>query len=306
MMMIKNEKFDANWENICKDHYIINEELHDILISGYLPQDYIKSFKPVDLDKPGVYMVVFRRFKRFDNIFVYKWIFYPYYFIDVLLFFLILRKDFTKSLAYSECRSDYFTFIDESLCSVKYGIMKHIIDNPIDCNEYCSTFDYKSYYKSPSLNVINVLSKFVYIKNIYAMNTYLNLLFNCDNFKFAHDLNSKLVDKSLSVVDENHFSKEENMNLLNRCVFFVRDLTKFKNILQKNKEIVITKGSGKWRDQVDSSDSFLSLLDKDFRDGILKYNAYHINKHTIFKSWELSDYHTSFENIHYRLGNSKI
>jgi len=300
MMNVYNSN-NSNWVSPCSNHYLIDENLHNALVTGHLPQSS-QNKKSVSLDKFGFYLVAFRILGNNNPTLIYNYVFYPDIFTDVFLMYSITRFRFIDSWIYNEW-GGIFTFIDESLGYDKKGIIKDLMHTPDKFNEYL----YLEYRNPESeinnlninSNVINFLNKRVYIMNLYKMFNILNSIYLRDDRNFMHHLYSRPLDKIPS-----NFMLETS--ILNNSVFIVRDLNKFLNIIKRETSFNLNQGNQKWRGQINSLNSFINCFDQDFRHDLFLYNQYHIDRDNISYALNLPKDLFSFNNIHKKLGNSLI
>ena len=69
--------------------------------------------------------------------------------------------------------------------------------------------------------------------------------------------------------------------------------------------MTISEGPQKWRGQINSMQSFLTLLDSDFRNSLLDQALYHKNNGELGFYFELHNKSYFFKNVHMNLGNMK-
>ena len=121
--------------------------------------------------------------------------------------------------------------------------------------------------------------------------------------------------------DELYNTEQILPNIINSCVFIVKDKDKFINILPKTLfdkfEGSINQGPQSTRGQISSSFNYLSILDKHFRDSLYYHNKHHhtefishyLNKRGVKSDKDLEGFvpllerkKFSFNNIHMNLG----
>lgn len=89
-------------------------------------------------------------------------------------------------------------------------------------------------------------------RSLYSICSYENIISLLPNFKkYKHNFNS---------TDLNSL----RLDLLNRNVFFVKDLKIFIELVRKNIDVDVNAGIQKWRGRNNSVHGFLSYLDQDF------------------------------------------
>ena len=283
-----------NGQTLYAAYYIISSDLHTALIKGRMPNNLV-SEKSVSLDKSGVYLVAFGVLNNDKPTLIYSYIFYPDLFVDLLLMYLILRNRFRESIIYNRWGT-FYTFIDESLGYGKEGLIKLLMDSPNSFNEYLNL---DSHDKDEDLDFFYNSKKYIYINNIYKMCYLLNLVYSLDNISFIQSLYKEHIPE-----DKLSSNPKIYTNLSDNCLFVVRDLNKFINIIKKG-GIDVNQGPQKWRGQINYLHSFIACLDEDFRDSLYHYNLHHVKEGNISPDLRLSKNKFSFKNIHKNLGNSK-
>lgn len=283
-----------NGQRLCAAYYLIGSDLETALIKGRMPNNLV-SKKSVSLDKPGVYLVAFGVLNNDKPTLIYSYIFYPDLFVDLLLMYLIIRTRFRDSIIYNRWGT-FYTFIDESLGYGKEGLIKLLMDSPNSFNEYLNL---DSHDKDEDSDFFYNSKKYIYINNIYKMCYLLDLVYRLDNISFIQSLYKEHIPE-----DKLWSNSKIYTNLLDNCLFVVRDLNKFINIIKKG-GINVNQGSQKWRGQINSLYSFIACLDEDFRDSLYHYNLHHASSGSKSDVLKLSKDNFSFKNIHINLGNSK-
>lgn len=111
----------------------------------------------------GVYLVSLRLLHKDSNIIIYNYVYYPDIFVNNILYFLIQKNNFSKSLIYREW-GDFLSIIDNNLGDGCF--IENIKINSNNSNIYFKDFlsnkpsysDIKSY-----MDVMDVLKKASYI-----------------------------------------------------------------------------------------------------------------------------------------------
>jgi len=292
---------DKRFIKVCHDHYLINLALHKLLTTGYLPNNTKHEFnKEINLNKSGIYIVTFRTV-LYKNKFVlnYNYLFYSEFFTDLFLMFLITRIKFKDSLTYGNW-SGIFTLIDSNLSYNRKGLIKILMTYPSLFNEYLY-LETNNVTNIDKIKWIDFLKLFVNIENIYTMFNLLNWAYEGaeSNLKFLQSVSATSCTDMISADTE-----ILKINLLNNCLFVVRDLEKFLNFIKiKHKDV--NPGIQKWRGQVNTMNNLIFCIDQDFRSSLYNYNQYHLNKKNLSSNLALSKHNISFNNIHKNLGNIK-
>ena len=93
----------------------------------------------------------------------------------------------------------------------------------------------------------------------------------------------------------------EAISIINGCLFIVNDIEKF-IVDIRNRGYNINAGPQKQRALVSSINSFLSILDMDYRRSLYYHNKYHTLKGSIDIGYKLPSSKFSFNNIHMNIG----
>lgn len=100
-------------------------------------------------------------------------------------------------------------------------------------------------------------------------------------------------------INNQDFSK---LNIYNKCIFFVSDITKLKALLEE-KGFTCNQGPQQFRGQINSMFSALSIIDKQFRDSMYNHVSFH---HKIIYGYSMPKSKFSFKNVHINLGSSRF
>lgn len=293
-----------SYYEVCSKHYLIYPELHELIVSGNLPNNSKHIFnKIISLEKPGVYLVTFRTI-MFENkpVLIYNFLFYYEFFSDLFLMFLILRIRFKDSLTYGNW-GNIFTLIDSSLNNHKKGLINCLMNEPNLFNEYLYLEINNNSSSSFGTKWLDFLKLFVYMKNINEMSDLLDLAYKGgeNNIPFLNELTTLNVTETALTDTNTNILKTK---LLNNCIFIVKDLEEFKKIVQE-KHPNVNQGNQKWRGQISTMSNLLVCVDQDFRSSLYQYNQYHLNKKNLSPNLALTIRNFSFDNIHRNLGNVK-
>lgn len=284
-----------NLTSACSIEYVISLKLHEALITGNLPE--MNKYKKIPCwNVPGVWLARFRIVydKNIPKLSI-NFIFYSDLFIDPLLVYLIGRHKFKESIPYNEWGS-FYTFIDKSLGKDKKGLIKDLVDLPNNYNEYLHLDKDIRFYS----DINYFLKKYIYIKDVDDIIILLLLAFKKYNISFINKLSEDYL-----YPDKLKETGIQKANLLNDCLFVIKDINNFINTINKEYSNVTNQGVKKWRGLFNSMDSFLGSLDLDFRLNLQKYNIYHINKGTIHPKLEIPKDKFTYKNIHMNLGISR-
>ena len=92
--------FDKYDNDYCldKNSYLIDHNLQYALNNGYLP----KNDNTMKKDLKGVYIVVLKRLNKQNNVLIYKYLYYPYLFLDCFNFYFNnIYVNFNKNYVYN-------------------------------------------------------------------------------------------------------------------------------------------------------------------------------------------------------------
>ena len=127
------------------------------------------------------------------------------------------------------------------------------------------------------------------------------------------DFLNEATDKSITSLNSNvvYEDNSTNYNVLNRCVFVVKDLEFLLNTLKnRNKSLVVNAGPQSSKGSINSLTSSLALFDSDFWYALYTHKYYHSKLlepevSSLFKVKKLGISKFSFKNIHMNLGLSR-
>lgn len=289
-----NMMSSKNSTSACSLEYVISPELHLALINGSNLE--LQKYKKIPCYIiPGVWLCRFRIVNNKGKATIsISFLFYTDLFVDPLLLYLIGKYNFINSNLFMEW-DNFYTFIDKNLTKDKKGIIEDLAYSPDKYNDYLQFDDDKTKFD----NDVNYhLKKYVFIKDIDEIIYLLLLAYNGSNlYFFKHlykgDLNTDYV-RNTSVTEA---------NLLKEFLVVIKDINSFINDLNKvYGENIINQGIKKFRGLVSSMDSFLSVLDLDFRRDLFRYNRYHIEKGTISPKLSIPWTKLRFNNVNMNLG----
>lgn len=277
--------------------YLFNLELLNALNTGQLPVR-------LSNDKNGVYLVVFRNYKfKEENTLIYSYLFYSDLFTDLLLRYLITKTEFRNSIAFKEF-GDFFTLIDNNLGSSD-EIINYMKKDPNKFNEHLSNYQRDSNILE-YINFINLLKKFVNIIDIKNMCYLLNSIYKKDSINFlCHLYKMSFFDNETCIVNCIK-NVEENLNLLTKCLFVVKDLDIFINNVKEIVNKKVNQGPQSSRGETNSMNGFLDYLDYGFRDCLYKHHRYHFDRIGIKHEFCLSRKNFSIQNMRQNLGSPKF
>lgn len=317
---------NMNENSLWDVEYLIDFQLHTALLSGCLPKNFIQfnKYKPVSLNKSGVYLVMLRslKIKDDDPALVYNYIFYSDLFTNLLLLYLITRHKFIYSEVYKEW-GDFHTFIDINIgngiyeewsnfqnytsMNINLGFNNKFISDikasPNRYNEYLKSYHHTKNISS-CLDFVNISKKYVTVITSSLMSHLVYLLYNKKFweviyfvFKFAE------IKENIFFTDKTEINFDKDIHLLNNCLFVVKDIKVFIDKIRDYTNATISEGPSRLRGQVNSMNNFLNCLDKDFRNCLYEHNRYHLKRKNVSSKYFLPKSCFSFQNVHMNLGN---
>lgn len=121
---------------------------------------------------------------------------------------------------------------------------------------------------------------------------------------FISKILSSVPDYDVEGLGLNRIRWEKPVSLINGCGFVVNYINLFITNV-KDKGFNINQGSSKWRGKVNSMTSFLSIIDKEYRNNLYYNNLYNVQSETFKWRSKLPRSKFSFRNIHMNLGSVK-
>lgn len=247
----------------------------------------------------GIYLVMFRVLNYENNRILYNYVYYPDIFINCLLAYLILSND-NYDYAIKEW-GDYTVIVDNSLDMHPYILSLNKLDQIKRMYKNRNTSDWNIY------DIINLIYLLIYPTDYNKMSFLFDAAYRKSYISFSQEILVPILGYYLFVKDNPESVEGVNINIIDNCIFVVKDLDLFiKTLKENNKLYNINEGPKNIRGQINSMKNFFSLLDFEFRESL--YNHY-ISHRRIWRFWdadELTRSHFSFKNIHMRLGNIKF
>ena len=294
--MVRNMARNKRNNVLSENQYIISPQLHEALERENINEDTF-----IDKQSDGIYLVMFRVLNKDSNTLVYNYIYYNPLFLQCLVFYFILRVDFSNDTDLNE-KNDYLVLLDSEFLDTNDKKKNKLFLNKgnwhikyiFDCIRSSDFYIDDLLYK---------LNKLIYTANYEEM-SYIILLANRKEYiKYINEILGSiegytLLEESL----QNSFVEEVNsINLINGCLFVVKNLKFFIDNV-KEKGYTVNGGPQAWRNQVNSINNFLICLDNDFRNSLYKHNRYHVYHKNIDSKFLLNKNKFSFNNIDMNLG----
>lgn len=249
--------------------YLIPLQLHQEMFEQSNKQ-YSKSNGFVPINKytaDGIYLVSFRRLNKNSNTLIYNYIKYPMLFQESLIVYLLLRTYYINYKEFSD-KHHFFVVLESSL----RGDYIKPVNNDTGINlDYISP-EVKDYIDN--------------IRDLFNIDAFINLLNQLIYIGSLDDI-CYIIDKSVKKdfdslirfilygfpISDTLIKYKEN-NILNSSLYVVKDLQLFiENIIKCG--YTVNEGPQKWRGQINSISSFLSVLDCDFRESLYNHYQYH-------------------------------
>lgn len=302
-------ELDHNSNCLDKDVYLINPELHNLLVTDYnnLNRSSSKKGRDIKKDSSGIYMVVFKLLNEKENILIYNYIKYPSAFKDCFINYIFNESSSLIIHNSNNIGIDYLFLLDNSFDydqTIKFNLDK-ITEKLRLIQKYGNTRgifprNVMDLYKillqgCPILTSMDGMCHFIKLsvkKRYYEIGLSLLKIYNLYNKDSTGLglLKDKLSNSSL-----------KRYNLLNRSVFIVQDLNLLLEKLEKS--YTINQGPQKWRGQSNSLNNVISVIDNDFRKSLNRHNQYHVNEGTIGRNHLIGRSKFSYQNIHLNIGN---
>lgn len=286
-----------NYKNILSEsQYLIDTNLFKFLNSG---TSIHVGGKSMVKDLTGTYLVVARVLNNNSNVIIYNYIFYPDIYNNPLKTFLLQKKDFQNSLLYSEW-GDFLTVINSNELvedRLFYNRSNMYLERYLEHQGVYTEIEIKNYN-----DLFIYTNKLTYISDYDILADLIDLAVKKKYKEFSNIIyNNKEVFKSYNrnISISTDLSIENNLNIINGCLFAVGDLNMFISKL-KNKGYVVNAGPQKWRGQVNSMNNFLTCLDIDFRYSLYMHNEYHANKNPNW-AYNIPKSKFSYRNVHQNL-----
>jgi hypothetical protein len=303
------ESIELSDDDNCLDEnkYLIDHNLHNLLINGYK----LKRDRTINKSVRGFYVVAFKTIKvEGEESLIYKYIFYPYIFADLLYSYFIRESSSLVVRNGNSVGTDYLFVIENQRYSEEFLLQR--IKDISECFK---------------LKGVNRDSRSIYPRNIIDLFKILlkgcPIFLNKDNIAKFIELSAQrnIFDIMVSIIKMyNFYGKNEqnglilakekldkmqsdNYNLLGRLIFVTEDLDSLINKLKGSFDGSVNQGPQKWRGQSDSLSNTINSIDSDFRKSMNCHNQYHVNMGNIPRKSLIGRSKFSYQNIHLNLGN---
>jgi hypothetical protein len=241
----------------------------------------------VDKASRGFYLVMFNTLNHKEKLLVYNYINYNDMFLDSLINYLIINNKKLNRGIEPRFVDEYIIFIENTLSNVP-----DFRDESLNLKDGSKgMFDFFR-------DIIGT----IHTRSIENLVDLLVLSYERDFGKFIEYLDfrgGKEYIKYYKSINNQDFSK---LNIYNKCIFFVSDITKLKALLEE-KGFTCNQGPQQFRGQINSMFSALSIIDKQFRDSMYNHVSFH---HKIIYGYSMPKSKFSFKNVHINLGSSRF
>ena len=164
-----------------------------------------------------------------------------------------------------------------------------------------SDIGYNTFLATDWESTFRIINKLTYICDYNLMFKLIDLATKKDYKKFAMEIFNSIDNYEKLFNNLKDVEVEKSFNIINGCVFVVKDLNLFIQNLRA-KGLLVNCGPQPQRGQVNSITNFLSCLDQDFRRVLYNHNNYHVRSGNIDRRFLLTRDKFSFKNIHLNIG----
>lgn len=168
-------------------------------------------------------------------------------------------------------------------------------------------------YSEGLIKLFETVNRLWKVCDYELMSTLLDLANKNEYFDFANIILSTLSDR-LYFNGYQVDSEDEPLNLINSCVFVVKDINLLIDNVKMKGYCLIKEGPQSWRGQINSMSHFLTSIDTDYRISIYHHYMHNMkyatDRHSL-NTFKLPDDYIlplskfSFRNIHMNIGSVK-
>ena len=251
--------------------------------------------------REGIYLVMFRVLNLKSKVLVYNYVYYPDFFFHTLLVYLTTRTSTTPSIVLREW-GEYTCLFDNSLNEslVKFDKLDLNQYNPI-LHEFLSSLGDYTYLGTDWESRYRIINKLTYLCDYDLMFKLIDLAVKKDYKEFALEIFNSVYNYEKLFDSLKDIEVEKPFNIINGCLFVVKDLKQFiRNLTTKG--LLVNCGPQPQRGQINSITNFLSCFDQDFRRALYNHNNYHVRSGNIDRKYLLTRDKFSFKNIHLNIG----
>jgi DNA-directed RNA polymerase len=258
---------------------------------------YLGSKNPL-----GVYLVMFRVLNLKTNVLVYNYIYYPRFFFLTLLTYLTSREEDIPNAVVREW-GDFLSIFDINLHeNLQYHdkLKLNLINKRGE--ELLYAIDKSDYLATDLHSTLNLINKLYYTVDYNSMFNIISLACKKDYMGFVKEILGSIKDYDILSNKISNFELDKSINMINPCLFVVKDLDKFISNLT-DKGLKVNCGPQPLRGKMNSINNFLNCLDTDYRKALYNHNSYHVRTGNIDSKFLLHRSKFSFRNIHMNIGN---
>ena len=146
-----------------------------------------------------------------------------------------------------------------------------------------------------------IINKLIYLCDYNLMFKLIDLATKKDYKEFAKEIFNSIDNYEKLFYNLKDIEVERSFNIINGCLFVVKDLNLFINSLTA-KGLSVNCGPQPLRGQVNYITNFLTCIDQDFIRVLYNHNYYHSRIGKIDKRYWLTRDKFSFKNIHLNIG----
>lgn len=294
--MYKNMNKNKRNNSLSEHQYIISPQLHELLERGTTNDN-----KFLDKKSDGLYLVMFRVLNKDSNVLICNYICYNLLFLQCLIFFFMVRVEFSTDMGLNE-GNDYLIHLDYEFLKDEDRKKNKLFLN-VSNKYYKDLLDYIASSDFTIEGILYRVNKLILISSSEEMSAIIESAYKKEYVRFINKvLSNKEGNNLLEESSQDSLMQEETpINMINGNLFVVKNIKLLIDNIKK-KGYIVNGGPQAWRDQINSISSFLSCLDYDFRNSLYNHNRYHVHHENIESKLLLDKNKFSFNNIHMNLG----
>lgn len=264
-----------------------------------LPKSDIINSKKVH--QKGIYLVMFRVLNLKTKVLVYNYVYYPNFFLQTLLVYLARRSSTISSIVAREW-GEHTCIVDSSLHDLLHTTGKLDLNllNP-QLTQILSDVGDSIHFATDWESTFRIINKLTYSCDYNLMFKLIDLATKKDYKGFAMEIFNSINNYEKLFNNLKDVEVERPFNIINACLFVVKDLNLFINNLTV-KGLSVNCGPQPLRGQVNSITNFLTCIDQDYRRALYNHNNYHTRTGSIDIKYLLTRDKFSFKNVHLNIG----
>lgn len=215
---------------------------------------------------------MFRVLKKDSNVLIYNYITYHSLFSITWLWFIRVRSQIIGNI-YKEPGNFLTILVGSEDFEDRLQLSKTVIDVE---NIFRNIGAMSRYNRDCNIiEILKLINRLIYVSRFDMLPVLLDMAYNKDYMGFIKIILGDLHDYDYNIrFIGNDEIKNAYFNIINSCLFVVKDLDALLHNISLN-NYNVNAGPQKWRGQVNSINSFLSILDMDYRKSLLNHNYYH-------------------------------